>query len=41
MDLLEEGAKVFKLIGNVLVKQTPKESKMTVDKRIEFISKEM
>ena len=41
MDLLEEGAKIYKLIGNVLVKQTTKECKMNVDKRIEFISNEM
>lgn len=41
MDLLEEGAKIFKLIGNVLIKQTSKECKLNVDKRIEFIVKEM
>ena len=41
VDLLEESAKVFKLIGNVLVKQSTKECKTNVDKRIEFISKEM
>ncbi|EGR34295.1 prefoldin subunit 6, putative [Ichthyophthirius multifiliis] len=40
VDLLEEGANIFKLIGPVLVKQTLQESKQTIEKRLEFIRKE-
>lgn len=40
MDLLEEGANIYKLISSILVKQTLSESQMTIEKRIEFISKE-
>ena len=39
--LLEDGANVFKLVGPVLVKQTLAEAKGTVDKRLEFINKEL
>lgn len=41
MDLLEESANIYKLIGNILVKQSSKECKVNVDKRIEYIIKEM
>ncbi len=41
MDLLEEGATVYKLIGPVLVKQDLNEAKQNVEKRIEYITTEM
>ena len=41
MDILEEDATVYKLIGPVLVKQDLSEAKQTVEKRLDYISKEM
>ena len=41
LDLLEDDAKVFKLIGPVLVKQDQEEAKSNVNKRIEFIEAEL
>ena len=38
---LEDGASVFKLVGPVLAKQDLNESKANVQKRIEYISKEI
>lgn len=39
--MLEEGAVVYKLIGPVLVQQELSEAKQTVNKRLEYIKKEM
>lgn len=41
IELLEEGANVYKLVGPVLVKQSASEAKMNVTKRLEFITKEL
>uniref|UniRef100_A0A914N3P0 Probable prefoldin subunit 6 n=1 Tax=Meloidogyne incognita TaxID=6306 RepID=A0A914N3P0_MELIC len=41
LDRLEEGAEVFKLIGPVLVKQELGEAKENVQKRIDYIQKEI
>ncbi|XP_010540566.1 PREDICTED: prefoldin subunit 6-like [Tarenaya hassleriana] len=41
LDLLEEGANVYKLIGPVLVKQDLAEANANVRKRIEYISAEL
>ncbi|PHU03960.1 hypothetical protein BC332_29211 [Capsicum chinense] len=41
LDLLNEDANVFKLIGPVLVKQDMAEAKANVKKRIEYISTEL
>ena len=41
LDRLEDGAEVFKLIGPVLIKQELSEAKQNVQKRIDYISKEM
>ena len=41
LDLLEEDASVFKLIGPVLVKQELMEVKNNVTKRVEFIKSDM
>ena len=42
LDLIDEdGAVVYKLIGPVLVKQDLSEAKQTVDKRLDYIRKEM
>ncbi|ETW09853.1 hypothetical protein H310_00308 [Aphanomyces invadans] len=41
LDLLADGAKVFKLVGPVLLKQDTAEAKSNVTKRLEFIQKEM
>ncbi|GJP54367.1 hypothetical protein CLOM_g13466 [Closterium sp. NIES-68] len=41
LDLLEEDAKVFKLIGPVLVPQDLAEAKANVAKRLEYISSEV
>eukprot|EP00638_Chattonella_subsalsa_P017672 CAMPEP_0117833968 /NCGR_PEP_ID=MMETSP0949-20121206/10630_1 /TAXON_ID=44440 /ORGANISM="Chattonella subsalsa, Strain CCMP2191" /LENGTH=142 /DNA_ID=CAMNT_0005675717 /DNA_START=30 /DNA_END=458 /DNA_ORIENTATION=+ len=41
LDLLEDDAPVFKLLGPVLIKQDLMEAKDTVEKRIEFIQREM
>ena len=41
LDLLEEDASVFKLIGPVLVKQELVEVKNNVTKRVEFIKSDM
>ncbi|KAM3139566.1 hypothetical protein pb186bvf_008402 [Paramecium bursaria] len=40
-DLLEANAKVYKLIGAVLVPQTTQESKENVNKRLNFILNEL
>ncbi|CAN8069598.1 unnamed protein product [Agarophyton chilense] len=41
LDCLEDGAKVFKLVGPVLVPQDADEANSTVQTRIEYISKEL
>ncbi|KAI9121631.1 hypothetical protein K1719_008664 [Acacia pycnantha] len=41
LDLLEEGANIYKLIGPVLVKQDLAEANANVRKRIEYISAEL
>uniref|UniRef100_A0AAV1TEV1 Prefoldin subunit 6 n=1 Tax=Peronospora matthiolae TaxID=2874970 RepID=A0AAV1TEV1_9STRA len=41
LDLLDDGAKVFKLVGPVLLKQDVDEAKTNVTKRLEFINKEL
>lgn len=41
LDLLEEDANVYKLIGPVLVKQDLAEANANVRKRIEYISAEL
>ena len=41
LDLLDEDANVFKLIGPVLVKQDSDEAKANVKTRVEFIQAEM
>lgn len=41
LDLLNEGANVYKLIGPVLVKQDLAEANANVSKRIEYISAEL
>ncbi len=38
---MEPEAKIFKMIGSVLVSQNLSEAKTNVDNRIEFITKEM
>lgn len=40
MDILNADAKVFKLVGPVLLKQDVEEAKANVDKRLEFIGNE-
>jgi len=39
--LLDDEAKVFKLVGPVLLKQDVDEAKANVDKRLEFINNEL
>lgn len=39
--LLEADAVVYKLVGPVLVKQELEEAKQTVDKRLQYITKEV
>ena len=41
LDLLEEDAVVYKLVGPVLVKQDLTDAKATVQKRLDYITKEM
>lgn len=41
LDLLEDDAPVFKLIGPVLMKQDLEEAKQNVAKRLELIEREM
>ena len=41
LDRLEDGAEVYKLIGPVLVRQELTEAKQNVQKRIDYIRKEM
>ncbi len=41
MDILEPQAKVFKMVGPVLTKQSVSEARQNVNKRIEFINGEM
>lgn len=41
MDLLEDDAVVYKLIGPALIKQEVTEAKDTVSKRLEYIAREM
>ncbi|CAG9536502.1 unnamed protein product [Cercopithifilaria johnstoni] len=41
LDLLEDGATVFKLIGPVLIKQDLAEAKQNVEKRINYITTEI
>ena len=40
LDILEEGAEVYKLIGPALVKQDLSEARTDIARRIEFITKE-
>ena len=40
LDRLEEGAVLYKLVGPVLVKQELSEAKLTVEKRLKYITKE-
>ncbi|CAI8022855.1 Prefoldin subunit 6 [Geodia barretti] len=40
LDRLEEGAVLYKLVGPVLVKQELSEAKLTVEKRLTYITKE-
>ena len=41
LDVLEDGAVVYKLVGPVLVKQELAEAKQTLEKRLEYIKKEL
>ena len=41
LDLANEDAKVYKLIGPTLIKQDPVEAKSNVNKRLEFINGEL
>lgn len=41
LDLLDDDAKVYKLIGPVLLKQDVNEAKSNVKKRLEFINNEL
>ncbi|KAL5012635.1 hypothetical protein ScPMuIL_011186 [Solemya velum] len=41
MDRLEQGANIFKMIGPVLVKQELEEAKITVQKRVDYITGEI
>lgn len=41
LDLVEDGGVVYKLMGPVLVKQDLSEAKQTVEKRLDYIRKEM
>nr|ACO14667.1 Probable prefoldin subunit 6 [Caligus clemensi] len=41
MTVLEEGAVIYKLVGPTLLKQDLTESKSNVEKRIDYISKEL
>ncbi|VDK84714.1 unnamed protein product [Litomosoides sigmodontis] len=41
LDLLEDGAMVYKLIGPVLIKQDLTEAKQNVEKRIDYITAEI
>ena len=38
---LDDEAKIYKLVGPVLLKQDTAEAKSTVDSRLEYIEKEM
>ena len=40
-NFVEESDTVYKLIGPILVKQEISEAKLNIDKRLEFINKEM
>ena len=41
MDLLKDDSKIYKLVGPVLLKVDSDEAKENVQKRIEFIEKEL
>jgi len=41
MEFLEEGSRVYKLIGPVLVKQDPEEATQNVTKRLDYIKGEL
>lgn len=41
MSHLEDGARVYKLIGPVLVKQDPEEANQNVSKRLDYIKGEL
>lgn len=41
LDKLEDDARVYKLVGPVLIPQEPEEAKSTVSTRMSFISKEL
>ena len=41
LDVLEDDAVVYKLVGPVLVKQELAEAKQTLEKRLEYINKEL
>ena len=40
-DFIESSDTVYKLIGPILVKQETSEAKLNIEKRLEFINKEM
>lgn len=41
LDILEPDAVVYKLIGPTLIRQDVSEAKQTVEKRLDYISREM
>eukprot|EP00957_Ditylum_brightwellii_P003091 235676-Ditylum_brightwellii.AAC.1 len=41
LDLLDDSANVFKMVGPVLMKNDLEDAKQTVDKRLEFITGEL
>ena len=41
MELLDDSAVIYKMVGPVLVKQEPAEAKQTVTKRLDYITKEV
>jgi prefoldin beta subunit len=41
LNFLDDGDVVYKLVGPILVKQEHEDARMNVDKRVEFIGKEM
>jgi prefoldin beta subunit len=41
LNLLDPSDVVYKLVGPLLIKQEQEEAKLTVTKRLEFITKEM
>jgi len=41
LDLLEDGADVYKLVGPVMLKQSKEDALATVESRVEMITKDM